>query len=116
MPVSLIYIMSAAQQSERLVQDASVSVWQRTQEQLSYTMLGLHKLVPPPSRINNNATLSLLCIAAAPWQQGAADPPGRPIVLPLDGPRSLNLNASARLSSSGAISQGSWLLATYDNA
>lgn len=30
-------------------------------------MLGLHKLVPPPSRVNNNATLSLLCAAASTW-------------------------------------------------
>lgn len=49
------------------VQDGSVSVWRRTPNQLTYSLLGLHKLVPPPSRVNNNATISLLCAAASAW-------------------------------------------------
>lgn len=50
-----------------MVQDGSVSVWRRTPNQLTYSLLGLHKLVPPPSRVNNNATISLLCAAASAW-------------------------------------------------
>jgi len=42
-------------------------VWRRTPNQLTYSLLGLHKLVPPPSRVNNNATISLLCAAASAW-------------------------------------------------
>lgn len=64
-----------------------MSVWQRAPAQLSYTMLGIHKLLPPPSRISNNVALALLCISACPWQQGVEDLPGRPIVLPLVGPK-----------------------------
>ncbi|BDA45713.1 probable WD repeat-containing protein 11 at C-terminar half [Coccomyxa sp. Obi] len=48
-------------------QDGSISIWRRTEGQLTYSLLGLHKLVPPPSRVNNNSTLSLLCAAAAAW-------------------------------------------------
>lgn len=59
-------------------------MWSRNTDALSYIMLGLHKLTPPPSRINNNQSLNLLCMAACPWLQGVPDPPGRPIVLPLD--------------------------------
>lgn len=42
-------------------------MWRRTPNQLTYSLLGLHKLVPPPSRVNNNATISLLCAAASAW-------------------------------------------------
>ena len=52
-----------------------MSVWRRTPNQLTYSLLGMHKLVPPPSRINNNATISLLCTAASAWV--------RPAFLPL---------------------------------
>lgn len=55
------------------VQDGSLSIWRRTQGQLTYSLLGMHKLVPPPSRVNNNATLSLLCAAAAAWVRCDAD-------------------------------------------
>jgi hypothetical protein len=49
-------------------------VWRRTSGQLTYSLLGLHKLVPPPSRVNSNATISLLCAAAAAWTRCDADP------------------------------------------
>ena len=55
-------------------QDGSVSVWRRTPNQLTYSLLGMHKLVPPPSRINNNATISLLCTAASAWVRPALLP------------------------------------------
>lgn len=48
-------------------QDGSLSIWRRTEGQLTYSLLGLHKLVPPASRVNNNSTLSLLCASAAAW-------------------------------------------------
>ena len=50
-----------------VAQDGSLSVWRRMDGQLTYQLLGLHKLIPPPSRVNNNATLSMLCAAAAIW-------------------------------------------------
>ncbi len=49
------------------LQDGSISVWRRMPNQLTYSLLGLHKVVPPPSRVNNNATISLLCAAASAW-------------------------------------------------
>ena len=74
---------------ESLAQDSSLSVWRRQEGQLTYRLLDLHKLTPPQSRINNNTSLSLLCVAAAPWQRPtAADPSG------LDGPPPLLLDTA----------------------
>eukprot|EP00884_Botryococcus_braunii_P018245 jgi/Botrbrau1/5103/Bobra.0128s0014.1 len=56
-------------------QDGSVSVWKRADGHLTYSLAGLHKLVPPPSRVTNNATVNLLSMAAAPWQRCLADAP-----------------------------------------
>lgn len=61
--------------SECWVKDGNVSVWKRIEGQLTYSLAGMHKLVPPPSRITNNATVSLLCVAASPWQRCLADAP-----------------------------------------
>ncbi len=58
-----------------LEQDGSVSVWKRVDGHLTYSLAGLHKLVPPPSRVTNNATVNLLCLAASPWQRCLADAP-----------------------------------------
>ena len=63
------------------LQDGSLSVWRRQPSGLSYTLLCLHKLVPPASRISNNATVSLLCIAACAWVRCNTDP-RRSTVLP----------------------------------
>lgn len=52
-----------------------MSVWKRSEGQLTYSLAGMHKLVPPPSRITNNATVNLLCLAASPWQRCLADAP-----------------------------------------
>lgn len=53
-------------------QDGSVSVWRRAAGALSYAMLGLHRLVPPPARASNNAALTLLACAAGAWVNGGA--------------------------------------------
>ena len=63
------------------LQDGSLSVWRRQVSGLSYNLLCLHKLVPPASRISNNATVSLLCIAACAWVRCNTDP-RRSTVLP----------------------------------
>ncbi|KAK9829709.1 hypothetical protein WJX72_007460 [[Myrmecia] bisecta] len=65
-------------------QDGSLSIWRRQPSQLSYTLLHISKLVPPPSRINNNAVLSLLCISAAVWVRCNTDA-NRSTVLPRAG-------------------------------
>ena len=62
----------AAHDSLIMVQDGSLSTWLRNPGLLTYTLLGLHPLVPPPSRINNNVVLSILACAACPW---APEPP-----------------------------------------
>ena len=49
------------------MQDGSLSIWLRNPGLLTYTLLGLHSLVPPPSRINNNVVLAILACAACPW-------------------------------------------------
>lgn len=63
-------------------QDGSVSVWRRQAGALSYAMLGLHRLVPPPSRASNNASLTLLACAAGAWVKGGAVCPGSTVVGP----------------------------------
>ena len=49
------------------MQDGSLSIWLRNAGLLTYSLLGLHPLVPPPSRINNNVVLAILACAACPW-------------------------------------------------
>ena len=50
-----------------LPQDGSVSTWRRQNGGLTYALLAHAKLTPPPLRVNNNATPTLLCMAAAAW-------------------------------------------------
>lgn len=57
-----------------VVQDASLSVWRRQAGQLSYSLLAMHKLVPPPSRVSNNAVVNILCLAASVWLCCNTDP------------------------------------------
>ena len=46
-------------------------------------MLSSHRLVPPPSRVNNNAVVTLLSLTAAPWNHITTDPTHSPILHPL---------------------------------
>jgi hypothetical protein len=41
-------------------QDGSLSVWRRHPGQLTYSLAGSARLTPPPSRLSNNAVVSLL--------------------------------------------------------
>lgn len=43
----------------------------------------MHKLVPPPSRVSNNAVVSILCLAASVWLCCNTDPSRSTIVRPL---------------------------------
>lgn len=43
----------------------------------------IHKLVPPPSRISNNATVNILCLAASLWLRCNTDPSRNTLVTPL---------------------------------
>ncbi len=43
----------------------------------------IHKLVPPPSRISNNATVNILCLAASLWLCCNTDPSRNTLVTPL---------------------------------
>ncbi|MCJ1241767.1 hypothetical protein MMC14_009773, partial [Varicellaria rhodocarpa] len=49
-------------------------MWKRQPGQLNYTIISIHKLVPPPSRISNNATVTVLCLAASLWLRCNTDP------------------------------------------
>jgi len=53
------------------VQDGSISTWQRKPDLLTYSIVALHPLLPPPSRINNH-TLTLACQCAATWRRCVA--------------------------------------------
>lgn len=44
-----------------------MSVWTRQAGALVYTMAGLHKLVPPPSRVNANVVPTILALAACAY-------------------------------------------------
>ena len=65
------------------LQDSTVSTWVRQAPGLTYTMLSSHRLVPPPSRVNNNAVVTLLSLTAAPWNHITTDPTHSPILHPL---------------------------------
>lgn len=65
------------------VQEGSLSLWRRQPGQLNYTIISIHKLVPPPSRISNNATVNVLCLAASLWLRCNTDPSRNTIVSPL---------------------------------
>lgn len=65
------------------MQDASLSVWRRQAGQLSYNLFTTHKLVPPPSRVSNNAVVSVLCLAASVWLRCNTDPSRSTVVNPL---------------------------------
>ncbi|KAA6419923.1 MAG: hypothetical protein FRX49_10113 [Trebouxia sp. A1-2] len=64
-------------------QEGSLSVWKRQPGQLNYTIMTIHKLVPPPSRISNNATVNILCLAASLWLRCNTDPSRNTLVAPL---------------------------------
>ncbi|KAL3161421.1 hypothetical protein ABBQ32_010311 [Trebouxia sp. C0010 RCD-2024] len=64
-------------------QEGSLSMWRRQPGQLNYTIISLHKLVPPPSRISNNATVNILCLAASLWLRCNTDPSRNTLVTPL---------------------------------
>lgn len=66
-----------------LLQEGSLSVWKRQPGQLNYSILTIHKLVPPPSRISNNATVNILCLAASLWLRCNTDPSHSTVVNPL---------------------------------
>ena len=56
------------------MQEGSLSMWKRQPGQLNYSIISIHKLVPPPSRISNNATVNVLCLAASLWLRCNTDP------------------------------------------
>lgn len=66
-----------------MLQEGSLSVWKRQPGQLNYTIMTIHKLVPPPSRISNNATVNILCLAASLWLRCNTDPSRNTLVAPL---------------------------------
>ena len=49
-------------------------MWRRRPEQLTYSLLSIHDLLPAPSRMNNNHSLTLMSCAAAPWRKTSATP------------------------------------------
>ena len=53
------------------LQDTSLSVWRRQRGELTYTSLCYHKLTPPPSRLSNNAAITVLSAAACLWRPSA---------------------------------------------
>ena len=65
------------------MQEGSLSMWKRQPGQLNYTIISIHKLVPPPSRISNNATVNVLCLAASLWLRCNTDPSHETLVSPL---------------------------------
>ena len=65
------------------MQEGSLSMWKRQPGQLNYTIISIHKLVPPPSRISNNATVNVLCLAASLWLRCNTDPSRNTLVSPL---------------------------------
>ncbi|KAK9845287.1 hypothetical protein WJX81_002462 [Elliptochloris bilobata] len=79
-------------------QDGSVSVWRRAAGALSYVMLGLHRLVPPPSRPSNNATLTLLACTAGAWVKSGAVGHQSTIV----GPAAVEVGAAAEVEAEAA--------------
>ena len=50
-----------------MLQEGSVSVWVRQKGLLTYTLAGMHKLVPPPSRVNANVVPNILALSACPY-------------------------------------------------
>ena len=66
-----------------MLQEGSLSVWKRQPGQLNYSIMTIHKLVPPPSRISNNATVNILCLAASLWLRCNTDPSRNTLVTPL---------------------------------
>ena len=65
------------------MQEGSLSMWKRQPGQLNYTIISIYKLVPPPSRISNNATVNVLCLAASLWLRCNTDPSRDTLVSPL---------------------------------
>ena len=61
-------------------QDTSLSVWRRQPGELTYSALCYHKLTPAPSRLNSNATVNVLSVAASTWRPGLS--PSTPGDLP----------------------------------
>lgn len=57
-------------------------MWKRQPGQLNYSIISVHKLVPPPSRISNNATVNVLCLAASLWLRCNTDPSRNTLVSP----------------------------------
>ena len=53
-----------------------MSVWQRRAGGLTYAAVAWHKLLPPPSRINNNAVVATISAVAAVWRPKAFDDGG----------------------------------------
>ena len=50
--------------------DTSLSIWRRQPGELTYSVLCYNKLTPAPSRINSNATVNVLSVAASTWRPG----------------------------------------------
>lgn len=50
-----------------------MSLWRRRAGGLTYTAVAWHKLLPPPSRINNNAAVATISAVAAVWRPPADD-------------------------------------------
>ena len=48
-----------------ILQDGSISMWQRGNEALTYSLQIIYPLLPAPSRINNNHALTYSCFCAA---------------------------------------------------
>ena len=59
------------------LQDTSLSVWRRQRGELTYTSLCYHKLTPPPSRLSNNASITVCSAAACLWRPTAESGPTR---------------------------------------
>ena len=48
-------------------------MWHRRAGGLTYTAAAWHKLLPPPSRISNNALVTAVSVIAAVWRPGGDD-------------------------------------------
>lgn len=51
-----------------------MSAWRRTPGQLTYTLICCNRLLPQPSRVNNNYQVAVLCMAAGVWVRCNTDP------------------------------------------
>ena len=83
MPCLDAHKASNAKQLDVVFQEGSLSVWKRQPGQLNYSIISINKLVPPPSRISNNATVNVLCLAASLWLRCNTDPSRSTLVSPL---------------------------------